>query len=130
MSLEVRPRVSRRAKISALGIYVPPRIITNADLEKLVDTNDQWIIERTGIRERHVVEREWLPATWPTEAARSCLAQRGIAASEVEAIIVATVTPDMFFPATACLVQDKIGAKGAWGFDLSAACSGFFMHCS
>ncbi len=125
MSLEVRPRVSRRAKISALGIYVPPRIITNADLEKLVDTNDQWIIERTGIRERHVVDAGVATSDMATEAARSCLAQRGIAASEVEAIIVATVTPDMLFPATACLVQDKIGAKGAWGFDLSAACSGF-----
>ncbi len=125
MSLEVRPRVSRRAKISALGIYVPPRIITNADLEKLVDTNDQWIIERTGIRERHVVDAGVATSDMATEAARSCLAERGIAASEVEAIIVATVTPDMLFPATACLVQDKIGAKGAWGFDLSAACSGF-----
>ena len=125
MSLAVRPRVARRAKISALGIYVPPRIITNADLEKLVDTNDQWITERTGIRERHVVDAGVATSDMATEAARSCLAQRGIAASEVEAIIVATVTPDMLFPATACLVQDKIGAKGAWGFDLSAACSGF-----
>jgi len=125
LSLAVRPRVARRAKISALGIYVPPRIITNADLEKLVDTNDQWITERTGIRERHVVDAGVATSDMATEAARSCLAQRGIAASEVEAIIVATVTPDMLFPATACLVQDKIGAKGAWGFDLSAACSGF-----
>ena len=125
MSLEVRPRVARRAKISALGIYVPPRIVTNADLEKLVDTNDQWITERTGIRERHVVDAGVATSDMAAEAARNCLTQRGIAASDVEAIIVATVTPDMLFPATACLVQDKIGAKGAWGFDLSAACSGF-----
>src|SRR5450631_4538451 len=125
LSLEVRPRVAKRAKISAWGIYVPPRILTNADLEKMVDTNDQWITERTGIRERHVVDPGVATSDMAAEAARDCLAQRGIEASDVEAIIVATVTPDMLFPATACLVQDKIGAKGAWGFDLSAACSGF-----
>jgi len=125
LSLEVRPRVAKRAKISALGIYVPPRILTNADLEKMVDTNDQWIQERTGIRERHVVDPGVATSDMAAEAARQCLANRGIEASELEAIIVATVTPDMLFPATACLVQEKIGAKGAWGFDLSAACSGF-----
>jgi 3-oxoacyl-[acyl-carrier-protein] synthase-3 len=121
----VRKPVARRAKISALGTYVPPRILSNADLEKLVETNDQWIVERTGIRERHIVEKGQATSDMAAEAARACLAERGIAATELDAIIVATVTPDMIFPATACLVQNKIGAKGAWGFDLSAACSGF-----
>jgi 3-oxoacyl-[acyl-carrier-protein] synthase-3 len=91
----------------------------------MVDTNDQWIVERTGIRERHIVDKGVAASDLATEAARRCLATRGIAPSEVEAIIVATVTPDMLFPATACLVQHKLGAPGAWGFDLSAACSGF-----
>ena len=91
----------------------------------MVATNDQWIVERTGIRERHIVEAGVATSDLAVEAAKKCLAARGIEASELEVIIVATVTPDMFFPATACLVQDKLGAKGAWGFDLSAACSGF-----
>ena len=125
MSLIVRPHVSRRAKISALGTYVPPRLLTNKDLEKMVETSDEWIYSRVGIRERHLVEPGMATSDMAVEAAKRCLAERGIEASEVEAIIVATVTPDMFFPATACLVQDKLGAKGAWGFDLSAACSGF-----
>ena len=125
MSLTLKARVPVRAKISSLGVYVPPKLLTNADLEKMVATNDQWITERTGIRERHIVEPGVATSDLAAEAARRCLAKRGIAANEVEVIIVATVTPDMFFPATACLVQDKIGAKGAWGFDLSAACSGF-----
>ena len=125
MTLTVRPVVCRRAKIGALGTYVPPDVITNLDLEKLVDTNDQWIRERTGIRERHMLAKGLGVSDMCAEAAKRCLAARGIAASEVEVIIVATVTPDMLFPATACLVQEKIGAKGAWGFDLSAACSGF-----
>jgi 3-oxoacyl-[acyl-carrier-protein] synthase-3 len=121
----VRPKSARRAKISALGTYVPDRILSNQDLEKMVDTNDQWIVERTGIRERHLVAKDQATSDMAVEAAKNCLAERGIAPTEVEAIIVATVTPDMFFPATACLVQDKLGAKGAWGFDVSAACSGF-----
>ena len=125
MSLTVRPQSSRRAKISALGTYVPPRVLTNADLEKMVETNDQWIVERTGIRERHILEKGLATSDMAVEAAKRCLAERGVEPAEVEAIIVATVTPDMLFPATACLVQDKLGAKGAWGFDLSAACSGF-----
>ena len=125
MSLAVRPQVSRRAKISALGTYVPPRLLTNKDLEKMVETSDEWIYSRVGIRERHLVEKGMATSDMAAEAARRCLAERGIPATDLEAIIVATVTPDMFFPATACLVQDKLGAKGAWGFDLSAACSGF-----
>ena len=125
MSLQERPRACFRAKISALGTYVPPRVLTNADLEKIVDTSDEWIYSRVGIRERHILEKGMATSDMAVEAARRCLAERGIAPQEVEAIIVATVTPDMLFPATACLVQDKLGAKGAWGFDLSAACSGF-----
>ena len=125
MTLTVRPVVGRRAKISALATYVPPDVITNQDLEKMVDTNDQWIMDRTGIRERHVLAKGQGTSDMCAEAARRCLAKRGIAATELEAIIVGTVTPDMMFPSTACLVQDKIGAKGAWGFDVSAGCSGF-----
>ncbi|MGC2164136.1 MAG: beta-ketoacyl-ACP synthase III [Silvibacterium sp.] len=125
MSLSVRPRASRRAKISALGTYVPPRVLSNKDLEKMVKTSDEWIYSRVGIRERHMVEKGMATSDMAVEAAKECLAERGIPATELEVIIVATVTPDMFFPATACLVQDKLGAKGAWGFDLSAACSGF-----
>ena len=125
MSLTVRPIVGRRAKITALGTYVPPEVLTNKDLEKLVDTNDQWIMDRTGIKERHVLAKGLGVSDICTEAANKCLAVRGIEASEVECIIVGTVTPDMMFPSTACLVQDKIGAKGAWGFDVSGGCSGF-----
>ena len=125
MSLTVRPVVGRRAKISALGTYVPPDVITNKDLEKLVETNDQWIVDRTGIKERHVLAKGLGVSDICVEAAKKCLAARGIEPSEVEVIIVGTVTPDMMFPSTACLVQNKIGAKGAWGFDVSAGCSGF-----
>ena len=125
MSLTLKAQQSVRVKISSVGTYVPPRLLTNADLEKMVATNDKWITERTGIRERHIVEKGVASSDLGAEAARHCLEKRGIEASEVEAIIVATVTPDMLFPATACLIQEKIGAKGAWGFDLSAACSGF-----
>jgi 3-oxoacyl-[acyl-carrier-protein] synthase III len=114
-----------RAKISALGTYVPPRLLTNADLEKMVDTTDQWILERTGIRERHIVDKGVATSDLGTQAARKALAERGIAPSDLEAIIVATVTPDMLFPCSACLVQQKLGAKNVWGFDLNAACSSF-----
>src|SRR5437660_8780907 len=114
-----------RAQVSALGTYVPPRLLTNADLEKMVETSDQWIMERTGIRQRHIVDKGVASSHLATEAAKNALAERGIEGKDVEAIFVATVTPDMMFPATACLVQDRLGAKGAWGFDISAACSGF-----
>src|ERR1022692_2710086 len=114
-----------RAKITALGTYVPPKVLTNQDLEKMVATSDQWIVDRVGIRERHIVSEGQATSDLATEAARRALAHRGVEASTVDMIIVATITPDMFFPATACLVQDRIGAKGAWGFDLLAACSGF-----
>jgi 3-oxoacyl-[acyl-carrier-protein] synthase-3 len=94
-------------------------------LEKLVDTNDQWIMERVGIKERHMAAPEMATSDLAVEAAKCALAHRGIDATELSAIIVCTVTPDMLFPSTACLVQNRIGAKGAWGFDLIAACSGF-----
>jgi 3-oxoacyl-[acyl-carrier-protein] synthase III len=113
------------AKISALGCYVPPGVLTNQDLEKMVETNDEWILQRVGIRERHIAAPEVATSDLAVEAANLALAQRGIAADELDAIIVCTVTPDMFFPATACLVQHRLGAKHAWGFDLSAACAGF-----
>jgi len=113
------------AKITALGCYVPPGVLTNQDLEKMVETNNQWIVERTGIVERHIAAPEVATSDMAVEAAKIALAQRGVAATELDAIIVCTVTPDMLFPATACLVQDRLGAKGAWGFDLIAACSGF-----
>ena len=114
-----------RAKISALGTYVPPRLLTNDDLEKMVETSHDWIVERTGIRERHIVDDGVATSDLAVEAAKRALEQRGITANDLEAILVATVTPDMFFPSTACLVQHKIGAKNVWGFDLSAACSAF-----
>ena len=114
-----------KAKISALGCFTPPRVLTNQDLEKLVETNDQWIMERTGIRERHIADPEMATSDMAIEAAKCALAQRGIDAAEIDAIILCTVTPDHLFPSTACLVQNGIGAKGAWGFDLIAACSGF-----
>ncbi|PYX22489.1 MAG: 3-oxoacyl-ACP synthase [Acidobacteria bacterium] len=120
-------RVSQlvRAKISALGTYVPPRVLSNADLEKMVETSNDWILERTGIRERHLADKGVATSDLAVEAARKALVQRGIPATDLEAILVATVTPDMFFPSTACLVQHKLGASGVWGFDLSAACSAF-----
>jgi len=114
-----------RAKISALGTYVPPRLLTNADLEKMVDTNNEWIMARVGIRERHIVDKGVATSDLAVEAAKKALAQRGLSPSDLDAIIVGTVTPDMLFPSTACLVQHKLGVKGVWGFDLSAACSAF-----
>jgi 3-oxoacyl-[acyl-carrier-protein] synthase-3 len=113
------------AKITGVAGYVPPRVMTNADMEKLVDTNDEWIRTRTGIRERHIVDKGTATSHLATAAAKLLLAQTGTDPSEIDLILVASVTPDMFFPATACLVQDRLGAKKAWGFDLSAACSGF-----
>lgn len=114
-----------KAKITALGCYAPPGVMTNADFEKIVATNDQWIVDRTGIRERHIAGPDIATSDMATCAAKLALAQRGVDARDLDAIIVCTVTPDMFFPSTACLVQNNIGAVGAWGFDLIAACSGF-----
>ena len=113
------------AKITGVAGYVPPKVLTNADLERMVETNDEWIRTRTGIRERHIAEHGMASSHLATEAAKELLAKTKTDPSEIDLIIVASVTPDMFFPATACLVQDRLGAKRAWGFDLSAACSGF-----
>ena len=114
-----------RAKISAVEVAVPPGILSNADLEKMVETNDEWIVERTGIKRRHIVEKGVTASDLATEAAQKILDKTGVKAEEIDLIIVATITPDMALPATACIVQDRIGAKGAWGFDISIACSGF-----
>jgi 3-oxoacyl-[acyl-carrier-protein] synthase-3 len=113
------------ARITGVAGYVPPKVLTNADLEKMVETNDEWIRTRTGIRERHIAGAGTASSHLATEAAKTLLAQTKTDPTEIDLIIVASVTPDMFFPATACLVQDRLGAKRAWGFDLSAACSGF-----
>ena len=115
----------RKVKITALGCYVPPRVLTNDDLEKMVETNNQWILERTGISERHIADADAATSDLAVQAARQALEQRGIDAADLDAILVCTVTPDMLFPSTACLVQHQIGATRAWGFDLVAACSGF-----
>src|ERR1700680_1359404 len=123
--LSLNTPIPVRVKISALGTYVPPRLLTNADLEKMVDTTNDWILSRVGIRERHIVEKGVATSDLAVEAARKALAQRGLAPTEVDGIIVGTVTPDIFFPSPACLVQHKLGATGVWGFDLSAACSAF-----
>ena len=124
MSSPARTRTTR-ARISSLGRYVPERVMTNADLEKIVDTSDDWIRTRTGIEQRHVVEPGTPTSELCVKAARQALERRGIGAADLDLIVVATVTPDMVFPATACLVQDKLKATRAWGFDISAACSGF-----
>ena len=125
MSLTVRPIVGRRAKITALGTYVPPEVMTNQDLEKMVETSDQWITERIGIKTRHKLADGLGLSDMCVEAAKKCLAARGIGPSELEVIIVGTVTPDMMYPSTACLVQHKMGASNVWGFDVSGGCSGF-----
>jgi 3-oxoacyl-[acyl-carrier-protein] synthase-3 len=114
-----------KAKITGVAGYLPPRLMTNTDLAKIVDTNDEWIRTRTGIRERHVADPGVASSHLATEAAKAVLAKTNTNPTEIGMIVVASVTPDMLFPATACLVQDRIGAKNAWGFDLSAACSGF-----
>jgi 3-oxoacyl-[acyl-carrier-protein] synthase-3 len=113
------------AKITGIAGYVPPKVLSNTDLEKMVDTTDEWIRQRVGITERHLVEKGVATSDLAAAAAREVLKQTGTAAEEIDLIITATVTPDMMFPATSCLIQNKLGAKRAWGFDLSAACSGF-----
>jgi 3-oxoacyl-[acyl-carrier-protein] synthase III len=118
-------KTMRRVKIAGLGTYVPPKLLTNADLEKLVDTNNEWILQRTGIRERHIVDPGVGSSDLAKEAALKAMAEAGVTAEQVGFIVVGTTTPDMMFPSTACLVQAKIGAVNAWGFDLGAACSGF-----
>ena len=115
----------RPTTIKSLATYVPPHVLTNADLEKMVDTTDEWILQRTGIRERHIVDGGVATSDLGKEAAIKAIAGAGISPDDIGVIIVGTVTPDMMFPSTACLIQHKIGASRAWGFDLSAACSAF-----
>ena len=116
---------SLAAKITGVAHYVPPRLLTNDDLEKMVDTNHDWILERTGIHERHIVDKGVATSHLATEAARKLLEQRHVAPDEIDLIVLGTVTPDMLFPSTACLVQNNLKATRAWGFDVLAACSGF-----
>ena len=115
----------RPTTIKSLATYVPPRVLTNRDLEKMVDTTDEWILQRTGIRERHVVDPGVATSDLAKAAALKAISGAGLVADDIGLIVVGTVTPDMMFPSTACLVQHKIGAHRAWGFDLSAACSAF-----
>lgn len=122
--------MSKRAYISAISHWVPEKVLTNADLEKMVETTDEWIRSRTGIRERRILEDGKASSDMGAEAVKLLLEYRNISADEIDGIIVATVTPDMFFPSTANLIQDKVGAKNAWSFDISAACSGFIYALS
>ncbi|QDH22817.1 beta-ketoacyl-ACP synthase III [Saccharibacillus brassicae] len=115
----------RPVGVIGTGKYVPERILDNAELEKMVDTNDEWIVSRTGIRERHIAAPEQATSDLAYEAAVQALAAAGMTADQLDLIVVATVTPDTSFPSTACILQDKLGAKKAAAFDLGAACSGF-----
>jgi 3-oxoacyl-[acyl-carrier-protein] synthase-3 len=120
------PRAGGRpTTIASLATYVPPRLLTNADLEKLVETTDEWILKRTGIRERHIVDAGVATSDLGAHAALKAIEKAGLTPDDIGIIVVGTVTPDMMFPSTACLIQHKIGARHAWGFDLSAACSAF-----
>jgi 3-oxoacyl-[acyl-carrier-protein] synthase-3 len=123
--IDVFAHAARRARISSLATFVPPKLLTNADLERLVDTTDEWILQRTGIRERHIVDPGVATSDLAAEAAREAIRRARLAPTDIDFIVVGTTTPDMMFPSTACLVQHKIGATHAWGFDLGAACSGF-----
>lgn len=116
-----------RAKITALGTYVPPRILTNQDLEKMVETTDQWILERTGIRERHLAGPGVAASDLAVEAVKNLQKSHPFDLQEIDLIVVGTVTPDMMYPSTACLVQHKLGITRTWGFDVSAGCSGFLF---
>ena len=116
---------AQRAKITALGTYVPPRVLTNQDLEKMVETSDQWIQERTGIRERHIADKGVAASDLAVAAVQKMVEKHPFDLQEVDLIVVGTVTPDMMYPSTACLVQHKLGIKNTWGFDVSAGCSGF-----
>ena len=118
-------RPVRRAFISSLATFVPPKLLTNADLERLVDTSNEWILQRTGIRERHIVEPGVATSDLAREASLKAIALAGLTPADIDVIIVGTTTPDTIFPSTACRLQAKIGASRAWGFDLGAACSGF-----
>jgi len=112
-------------KVSGLATYVPPKLLTNADLERLVETSNEWILQRTGIRERHIVEPGQGTSDLAEPAARMAIQEAGLTPQDIGFIVVGTTTPDTIFPSTACTLQAKIGASKAWGFDLGAACSGF-----
>ena len=120
----------RTAYVRSVGRFLPERRLTNSDLEKMVDTSDEWIVTRTGVRERRILEPGRGCSYMAVRAAQECLERAGVGPDEVDLIIVGTVTPDMMFPATACLVQNELGAKKAWGFDLSAGCTGFLFSLS
>ena len=115
----------RPVKITGLSTYVPPRVLTNADLERMVDTSNEWILQRTGIRERHIADPGTATSDLATRAVQSALQEARVAPERIGFIVVGTTTPDTIFPSTACMVQNNIGARHAWGFDLGAACSGF-----
>lgn len=116
------------AAITAVGGYVPPDVLSNSDLEKMVDTNDEWILSRTGIKERRILKGEGLATSdMAVEAVNELLRKRGITANDLDLIIFCTVTADKIFPSSACILADKIGAKNAFGYDLAAACSGFLF---
>jgi len=119
-----------RAAVAGMGVAIPPRVLTNADLEKIVETSDEWITQRTGIKERRIVADGQSTATLATEAARNALADAGMTSADIDLIICATITPEMIFPATACFVQQALGAVDVPAFDLSAACSGFIYALS
>jgi len=119
-----------RAYISSVGMYVPEKCITNEELARTVETSDEWIRERTGIRERRIVANGECNSDLSVKAIERCLEKAGVSSEEIDLIIVPTVTPDMMFPSTACVIQDKLGASKAWGFDLSGACSGFLYALS
>ncbi|HEY3250785.1 MAG TPA: beta-ketoacyl-ACP synthase III [Ignavibacteria bacterium] len=116
-----------QAAITSIGHFVPESVLSNSDFEKIVDTTDEWITTRTGIKERRILTNGEPMSYMAAKAAEMCLSRRGISAEEIDLILVGTVTPDMLFPATACVIQEKIGAKKAWGFDILAACSGFIF---
>jgi 3-oxoacyl-[acyl-carrier-protein] synthase-3 len=119
------PRALKRARIVSLATYVPPRVLTNADLERMVDTSDEWIMQRVGIRERHIVDPGVATSDLAREASLEAIRRAGLTPDDIDFIVVGTTTPDTLFPSTACVLQDMIGARHAWGYDLVAACSGF-----
>src|SRR4029450_3273872 len=117
--------IMRPVKIAGLATYVPPRVLTNMDLEKMVETTNEWILQRTGIRERHIVDAGVATSDLAVEAGRQAIERAGLTPDQIAFLVVGTTTPDMLFPSTACLVQERLGAHHAWGYDLFAACSGF-----
>ena len=115
----------KNASIVGMGAYVPDKVVTNDDFAEIVDTSDEWITQMTGIKERHVTEGDTTTSDLAAEASRRALENAGLDAADVDMVLVATATPDMFFPSTACLVQAKIGAEGAFAYDMAAGCTGF-----